>query len=82
MPRSTSWWPMSRAIGDRDLAARVEALRRELAALVVALSNAGQRIEDLADELHSRRQADNVVQLDRRRRGNGRDPDILVDFLD
>jgi hypothetical protein len=48
---------MSRATGDRDLEARLEALRRELAALIVTLSNVGRRIEDLADELRSRRQA-------------------------
>ena len=74
---------MSVATGDRDLQARIEALRRELAGLIVTLSNAGQRLEDLADELRSRRQADKVVVLDRRRRGKDRDdPDILVDFLE
>jgi hypothetical protein len=51
--------------------------------LVVTLCNLGQRLEDVADELCSRRQADKVVALDRRRRGRGRDdPDILVDFLE
>ena len=64
---------MSRATGDRDLEARLEALRRELAALIVTLSNVGRRIEDLADELRSRRQAGNVVALDRRQRGKSRD---------
>ena len=74
---------MSKASGNRDLEARVEALRRELATLVVALCNLGQRLEDVADELRSRRQADNVVALDRRRRGKGRDDsDILVSFLE
>jgi hypothetical protein len=51
---------MSRATGDRDLEARLEALRRELAVLIVTLSNVGRRIEDLADELRSRHQAGNV----------------------
>jgi hypothetical protein len=74
---------MSAAIGDRNLEARIEALRRELAGLIVTLSNAGQRLEHLADELRSRRQADKVVALDRRRHGKGsHDPDILVDFLE
>ena len=50
-----------------------------LAGLIVTLSNAGQRLEDLADELRSRRQADKVVALDRRRRGKDRDdPDNRV----
>jgi hypothetical protein len=74
---------VSVATGDRDLEARIEALRRELAGLIVTLSNAGQRLEDLAEELGSRRQADNVVALDRRRRGKGgHHTDILVDFLE
>ena len=74
---------MSVATGDRDLEARIEALRRELAGLIVTLSNAGQRLEHLAEELGSRRQADKVVALDRRRHGkSGHDPDILVDFLE
>jgi hypothetical protein len=73
---------MSSATGDRDLEVRVEALRRELAALVVTLCNLAQRLEDLADELRSRLQANKVVALDRRRRGKGHDErDILVDFL-
>ena len=73
---------MSRANGDRDLEVRVGALRRELAGLVATLCNLGQRLEDLADELHSRHQAGKVIALDRRRRGKGRDdPDILGDFL-
>ena len=63
---------MSRATGDRDLEARLEAVRRELAALIVTLSNVGRRIEDLADELRSRGQAGNVVALDRRQRGKSR----------
>ena len=74
---------MSKASGDRDLEARIEALRRELAALVVTLCNLGQRLEDVADELHSQRRGDNVVALDRRRRGKGgHHTDILVDFLE
>jgi hypothetical protein len=73
---------VSVATGDRDLEARIEALRRELAGLIVTLSNAGQRLEDLADELRSHRQMDKVVALDRRRRDKGgHNPDILVDFL-
>jgi hypothetical protein len=59
-----------------DLDARIEALRRQLAGVVIMLSNAGERLEDLADELRSRRQA-KVVALDRRRRNKGgRDPEI------
>jgi len=54
---------VSVAARDRNLEARIEALRRELAGLIVTLSNAGQRLEDLADELRSRRQADTVVAL-------------------
>ena len=74
---------MSVATGDRNVEARIEALRRELAGLIVTLSNAGQRLEHLAEELGSRRQADKVVALDRRRRGKGGPhPDILVDFLE
>jgi len=74
---------MTVATGSRDLEARIEALRRELAALVVTLSNAGQQLEDLADELRSRRQEDKVVTLDRRRRGRGgHDQDMLVDFME
>jgi hypothetical protein len=74
---------MRRASAGHDLEARVEALRRELAALIVTLCNTGQRLEDLADELRSRRQMDNVVALHRRRHGKGgHGPDILVDFLE
>jgi hypothetical protein len=69
---------MRRASADHDLEARIEALRRELAALIVTLCNTGQRLENLADELRSRRQMDKVVALDRRRQGH----DILVDFLE
>jgi hypothetical protein len=74
---------MSGASESHDLEALVEALRRELAALIVTFCNAGQRLEDLADELRSRRQTDNVVALDQRRQGKGgHDPDILVGFLE
>jgi hypothetical protein len=74
---------MRGASESHDLEALVGALRRELAALVVTLCNAGQRLEDLADELRSRRQTGNVVILDRRRHGKGgHGPDILVDFLE
>jgi hypothetical protein len=52
---------MRGASESHDLEAQVKALRRELAALIVTLCNAGQRLEDLADELRSRRQTDNVV---------------------
>ena len=72
---------MSATSADRDLEARIEAMRRELAGLVVTLHNAGQRLDDLTDELRSRRQADRVVTLVWPRRGrSGHDPDILVDF--
>ena len=74
---------MRRASADHDLESRVESLRRELTALIVTLCNIGQRLEDLADELRSRRQMDNVVALDRPRHGKGgQDPDILVGFLE
>lgn len=73
---------MSRATGERDVEARVEAIRRELPAHVVTLCNLGQRLEDRADELRSRLQANKVIALDRRWRGKGHeDRDILVDFL-
>jgi hypothetical protein len=73
---------LSRATGERDVEGRVEAIRRELAAHVVTLCNLGQRLEDLADELRSRLQANKVIALDRRWRGKGHeDRDILVDFL-
>ena len=69
---------MKADVSDRDLAARIEALRRELAGLVVTLCDAGRQLDDLADELRSRRQEDKIVALDLRRRHN--DPDILADF--
>jgi uncharacterized membrane protein len=69
--------------GDRDLEERIETLRRELAGLVVRLSNASHQLDDLAEELRSHRQADNVVDLGQRpRRKRGRAPDILGDFLE
>jgi chromosome segregation ATPase len=74
---------MSLDAAERDLEARLEALRRELARLVAAIADAGQQLEDLADELRSRRQADKVVALDhRRRRPRSSDSDILVDFFE
>jgi hypothetical protein len=73
---------MSRASTDCDLEAEVEALRREFAEVIVTLSHAGRRLEDLADELRSRRHEDKVVALYHRRRDkDGDDPDILADFL-
>jgi uncharacterized membrane protein len=74
---------MSRASTDCHLEAEVEALRRELAEVIAMLSNAGRRLEDLAEKLRSRHHADKVVALDRRRRDkDGHDPDILADFLE
>jgi hypothetical protein len=67
----------------RDLEARIEALRLELAGLVVTLSKAGQQLEDLTDEVRSRRPADKVVAFDQRQRGKrGQEPDVLVYFLE
>jgi hypothetical protein len=67
---------------ERHLEARIEALRRELACLVVALSKAGEQLENLAEDLRSRRHSDNVVTLDQRRRSKRRsEPDIVIDFL-
>ncbi len=66
-----------------DLEERIEALRRELAGLVVTLSNASQELADIAEELHSRRRANKVVTLDRHpRRERSRHGDILGDFLE
>jgi cell division septum initiation protein DivIVA len=74
---------MSADATERDLQARVEALRRELAGLTTRLSKAAQRLVDLEDELRSRRHAANVVTLDRRRRGKGGHyGDILADFVE
>ena len=69
---------MSADVSDRDLEARIEALRRELAGLVVALSTAGRQLDDLTDELRSRRQGDKVVALDQRRHPNGSHGGILA----
>jgi hypothetical protein len=66
-----------------DLEERIEALRRELAGLMVTLSNAGQELADIAEELYSRRQANKVVALNRcQRRERSRHWDILGDFLE
>jgi hypothetical protein len=74
---------MSRATGHCNLEAQVEALRRQLAEVIVTLGNASRRLEDLADELRLRRHADKVVMLDRHRPGKGgHDLDILNDFLE
>jgi hypothetical protein len=68
---------------DGDLEERIEALRRELAGLVVTLSNASQELADISEELHSRRRANKVVTLHRHSgRERGRDRDILGDFLE
>jgi hypothetical protein len=69
--------------GERDLEARVEVLRQELVGLTVTLSKVGQRLEDLTDELRSRRQMDNVVAFDLPpRRRSRQEPDLLLDFLE
>ena len=73
---------MTRVPSDHGLETRIETLRRELAAVIVTLCNVGQQLEDVADELRSRREAEKVVAFNRGRRGKRRDdPDILVDFL-
>jgi hypothetical protein len=72
---------MSRATAYRNLEAQVEALRRELAEVIVTLSNASRRIEGLADELRLHRHADKVVTLDRPWPSKG-GHDILNDFLE
>ena len=69
--------------GERDLDARLEALRLELVGLMINLSQLGQRLEDLTDEFRSRRQVDNVVAFDLPpRRRSSQDPDLLLDFLE
>jgi hypothetical protein len=69
--------------GERDLEARLEALRQELVGLITRLNQLGQRLEDLTDELCSRRQVDNVVAFDLPpRRRSRHDPDLLFDFLE
>ena len=69
--------------GERDLEVRLEALRQELVVLITTLNQLGQRLEDLTDELRSRRQVDNVVAFDLPpRRRSRHDPDLLFDFLE
>ena len=69
--------------GERDLEARLEALRQELVGLITRLNQLGQRLEDLTDELRSRRHVDNVVAFDLPpRRRSRHDPDLLFDFLE
>ena len=68
---------------DRGLETRIEALHQELAGLIVNLCTTNQRLENVAEELRARRQADKVVVLDRgSHRQRRRDPDILTDFLE
>jgi len=69
--------------GERDLDARLEALRQELVGLITKLSQLAQRLDDLTDELRSPRQVDSVVAFDlppRPRIRHG--PDLLLDFLE
>jgi hypothetical protein len=74
---------MSRTTAHRNLEAQVEALRRQLADVIVTLGNVSRRLEGLADELRLRLHADKVVTLDRHRPGKvGHDLDILHDFLE
>jgi hypothetical protein len=74
---------MSRTTAHCNLEAQVEALRRQLAEVIVALGNASWRLEGPADELRLRLHADKVVTLDRHRPGKvGHDLDILHDFLE
>jgi len=69
--------------GERDLDARLEALRQELVGLMINLSQLSQQLEDLTDELRSRRQVDNVVAFDLPPRRRSRHvPDLLLDFLE
>ena len=64
---------------DCDLKERIEALRRELAGLVVALCKASRQLDDLADEIRSHRQTSKVVPIHQCRRDTSPDPDILDD---
>jgi len=74
---------VSAVSGERDLDARLEALGQELMGLIVTLSKVGQRLDDLTDELRSRRHVDNVIALDLPpRRRNRHEPDLLLDFLE
>ena len=69
--------------GERNLEARVEALRQELVELMVTLSKVALRLENVTDELRSRRQMDNVVAFDLPpRRRSRHDPDLLLEFLE
>lgn len=69
--------------GHSGLEDRIETLQREFAALAVALSSASRELADVAEELRSRRQTQNVVPLDRGpRREPGRQSDILGEFLE
>jgi hypothetical protein len=69
--------------GERELAARVEALHQELVGLVVTLSKVAQRLEDVTAELSARRRTDNVVAFDLPpRRRSRHDPDLLLDVLE
>ena len=72
---------MSAVSGERDLDARLEALGQELMGLIVTLSKVGQRLDDLTDELRSRRHVDNVIAFDLPPRRRSHDPDLLLDFL-
>jgi len=69
--------------GECDLEARVEALRQELVELMVTLSKVALRLENVTDEVRSRRQMDNVVAFDLPpRRRSRHDPDLLLEFLE
>ena len=68
---------------DRGLETRIEALRQELARLIVNLCTTNQRLEELAEEIRVRPQTGKVVALDRgSHRQRRRSPDILTDFLE
>ena len=68
---------------DRGLETRIEALRQELATLSVNLCTTNQRLENVAEELRARRQAEKVIVLDRgSHRQRRRNPDILTVFLE
>ena len=68
--------------GERDLEARVEALRQELVELMATLSKVALRLENLTDEFRSRRQMNNVVAFDLPPRRSRHDPDLLLEFLE
>ena len=68
---------------DRGLETRIEALRQELARLVVDLSTTHQRLEEVAEEIRASRQTGKVVVLDRgSHHQRRRNPDIPTDFLE